>query len=77
MRLLLECGQGEYEVDAELTERFEPVDGKVHVSGRIQPHEAVVALLRKGVRDVKLGGITLRLAEVDPWGGVLVRGVRA
>jgi hypothetical protein len=77
MRLLLESGQGEYEVDVELTERVEPVDGKVHVSGRIQPHEAVVALLRNGVRDVKLGGITLRLAEVDPWGGVLVRGVRA
>ena len=77
MRLLLETGHGEYEVEAELTERVEPVDGKVHVSGRIQPHEAVAALLRNGVRDVRLGGITLRLAEVDPWGGVLVRGVRA
>ena len=77
MRLLLETGQGEYEVDVELTERVEPVDGNVHVSGRIQPHEAVAALLRNGVRDVKLGGLTLRLAEVDPWGGVLVRGVRA
>lgn len=77
MKLLLETVQGEFEVEAELTERVEPVDGRVHVSGRIRPHEAVVGLLRRGVREVTLNGVPMKLAEVDPWGGVLVRGVRA
>jgi hypothetical protein len=54
--------------------RVEPVDGRFHWAGRIAPDERVEALVRSGERDARLDGVAVRLTEVDPWGGVLVRG---
>lgn len=74
--MTLETKAGAWEVEAVLSERVEPLDGKCHVSGRIAPHPEVAALVRAGVRDANLDGLPVRLAEVDPWGGVLIRAVR-
>lgn len=71
-----ETAQGGFEVRVRLASRFEPVDGRSHLGGRIAADERVVALVRQGVREADLDGIPVKLTEVDPWGGVLVRGVR-
>ena len=60
--------------------RFEPVDGRYHWGGRIAPHLRLSELVRGGQRSatVQIGqypGVTARLAEVDPWGGIRVVGV--
>lgn len=66
-------------VRVHLTGRWEPVDGRYHWGGRIEPAEQVAGLLRSGRRDVELriaGRVSpARLAEVDPWGGIRVTGV--
>ncbi len=58
---------------------FEPLDGRVHWSGRMTAPSELVALLRTGRRDVTLrctGGepVPARLAELDPWGGIRFTG---
>ncbi|KKJ93816.1 MULTISPECIES: DUF4873 domain-containing protein [unclassified Micromonospora] len=59
--------------------RWEPVDGRYHWAGRIEPDPRMVRLLRSGRRDVpvRVGErvCRARLAEVDPWGGVRITGV--
>ncbi|MDW3848005.1 DUF4873 domain-containing protein [Micromonospora sp. BRA006-A] len=59
--------------------RFEPVDGRYHWAGRVEPEPRLVRLLRSGRRDVevRIGErvARARLAEVDPWGGVRITGV--
>ena len=59
--------------------RFEPVDGRYHWAGRVEPEPRLVRLLRSGRRDVEIRigeRVTrARLTEVDPWGGVRVTGV--
>ena len=60
--------------------RFEPIDGRYHWGGRIAPHVRLSDLVRAGQRSatVQIGhnpGVTARLAEVDPWGGIRVVGV--
>ncbi|MGK5740406.1 DUF4873 domain-containing protein [Micromonospora sp. URMC 103] len=68
-------------VRVHLTGRLEPVDGRFHWSGRVEPDPHVAGLLRAGRRDVELRiaqrVTAARLAEVDPWGGVRVTGVGA
>ncbi|HEX6683918.1 MAG TPA: DUF4873 domain-containing protein [Candidatus Limnocylindrales bacterium] len=64
---------GTFEVEAKLCQRVEPVDGRLHLAGRIAPHPGVAALVRRGVRDASLDGVPVKLIEIDPWGGVLVR----
>ncbi|MGW5666619.1 DUF4873 domain-containing protein [Micromonospora sp. NPDC003776] len=63
------------------TGRWEPVDGRYHWAGRIEPEPRIARLLRSGRRDVavRVGDRTApgRLVEVDPWGGVRVTGVGA
>ena len=67
--------------------RFEPVDGRYHWAGRVEPEPRLVRLLRSGRRDVEVRigervptkaraeQARHRLAEVDPWGGVRITGV--
>ena len=59
--------------------RFEPVDGRYHWAGRVEPEPRLVRLLRSGRRDVEIRigeRVTrARLTEVDPWGGVRITGV--
>ncbi|MFJ1542937.1 DUF4873 domain-containing protein [Micromonospora chalcea] len=59
--------------------RFEPVDGRYHWAGRVEPEPRLVRLLRSGRRDVEVRigeRVTrARLTEVDPWGGVRITGV--
>ncbi|MEU7841316.1 DUF4873 domain-containing protein [Micromonospora sp. NPDC049114] len=66
-------------VRAHLSGRWEPVDGRFHWGGRIEPDPTVARLLRSGRRDVELRiadrARPARLAEVDPWGGVRITGV--
>ncbi|SCG73009.1 DUF4873 domain-containing protein [Micromonospora inositola] len=66
-------------VQVHLSGRWEPVDGRYHWGGRIEPEPQVVRLLRSGRRDVELRIADrvspARLAEVDPWGGVRITGV--
>jgi hypothetical protein len=69
----LEIADGSFEVEARLSACVEPVDGRLHVTGRIAPHPEVAALVRRGVREARLEGVPIRLMEIDPWGGVLVR----
>ncbi|MEV4656961.1 DUF4873 domain-containing protein [Micromonospora sp. NPDC049301] len=66
-------------VRVHLSGRWEPVDGRYHWAGRIEPDPQVARLLRSGQRDVELRIADrtrpARLAEVDPWGGVRITGV--
>ncbi|MEU8072736.1 MULTISPECIES: DUF4873 domain-containing protein [unclassified Micromonospora] len=59
--------------------RFEPVDGRYHWAGRVEPEPRLVRLLRSGRRDVEVRigerATRARLTEVDPWGGVRITGV--
>jgi hypothetical protein len=61
------------EVSAEVSGKVEPVDGRWHLAGRIAPHPEVAELVRRGLRRATLDGVPVRLIEIDPWGGVLVR----
>ncbi|GIH09554.1 hypothetical protein Rhe02_76210 [Rhizocola hellebori] len=72
----LETEHGTFEVQARMLGRVEPVDGRYHWDGRIEPDERIAALVRSGARQARLDGVAVRLTEVDPWGGVLVRGTR-
>lgn len=66
-------------VRVHLSGRWEPVDGRYHWSGRIEPEPRVAVLLRSGRRDVELRiadrARPARLAEVDAWGGVRITGL--
>ncbi|MEU7851460.1 DUF4873 domain-containing protein [Micromonospora parva] len=66
-------------VEVHLSGRWEPVDGRFHWGGRIEPAPPVAHLLRSGRRDVEVRIADrvrpARLAEVDPWGGVRITGV--
>ncbi|NUT34057.1 MAG: DUF4873 domain-containing protein [Hamadaea sp.] len=72
---------GDLAVTVHLAGRWEPVDGRFHWGGRIEPIPAVAALVRAGRREtlLRIGDqqAPARLAEVDPWGGVRVTGVGA
>lgn len=74
---LLHASGDAFPVEVRLAGRVEPVDGRFHWGGRIDTHAATVELVRSGARGVTLsidGGqpVSVRLAEVDPWGGVRV-----
>jgi hypothetical protein len=72
---------GDHAVRVRLRGRFEPVDGRYHWGGRIEPDPAVARLVRSGRRNVRLvigeRSAPARLGEVDPWGGVRITGVGA
>ena len=72
---------GELAVTVHLSGRWEPVDGRYHWGGGIEPLDEVACLVRAGRRDVSLRvgdrSAAARLAEVDPWGGVRITGVGA
>ncbi|MBB5872998.1 hypothetical protein F4553_006432 [Allocatelliglobosispora scoriae] len=62
-------------VEVRLSGRVEPVDGRFHWGGRIDTDTATAELVRAGARGVALSiadgtPVPVRLAEVDPWGGV-------
>jgi len=69
----LVTAEGTFEVQAKVSGKVEPVDGRFHLAGRIAAHPEVAALVRRGVRDATLDGTRIRLTEIDPWGGVLFR----
>lgn len=75
LEMRLETERGAFEVRAQMGGRVEPLDGRYHWDGRISPQPEVVALVRAGLREATLDGVAVRLIEIDPWGGILVRGV--
>lgn len=72
---------GDLAVTVHLAGRWEPVDGRFHWGGRIEPVSEVADLVRAGRREARLRigdrEAPARLAEVDPWGGVRITGVGA
>ncbi|WP_117213344.1 DUF4873 domain-containing protein [Allorhizocola rhizosphaerae] len=71
--MMLETVEGSFTVEVKASACVEPIDGRLHITGRIAPHADVAALVRKGVREARLEGVSVRLMEIDPWGGVLIR----
>ncbi len=66
-------------VEVHLTGHLEPLDGRFHWYGRMQRDGAVTAAKVAGAvhATIAVGGgpaREVRLAEVDPWGNVAVRG---
>ena len=64
-------------VRVRLSGHVDPLAGRFHWGGRIDPDERVVGLLRAGRRDVTLQvgdgqPLPARLTEADPWGGVIL-----
>jgi len=55
--------------------RLETARGGFEVEARIAPDPRIAELVRSGLRSATLDGVPVRLTEIDPWGGVLVRGV--
>ena len=80
-RALLVVGGTELEVEVDLLDHFEPLDGRTHWYGRIQAASGVDALKQGGATsgELRIGALAapVRLAEHDPWGNVAVTGVGA
>jgi hypothetical protein len=78
---LLVAGERELDVEVDLLDHLEPLDGRTHWYGRIQGTAAVRALKEDGATTAELvigeHAAPVRLAEVDPWGNVAVRGTGA
>ena len=55
--------------------RLETARGGFEVEARIAPDPRIAELVRSGLRSATLDGVPVKLTEIDPWGGVLVRGV--
>jgi hypothetical protein len=73
----LRGGDVRVRVTVRLSGHVDPLDGRFHWGGRIDPDERVVGLLRAGRRDVTLQvgdarPLPARLTEADPWGGVIL-----
>lgn len=80
-RALLVVGAAELDVDVDLRDHLEPLDGRTHWYGRIQAADALDALKAAGATagELRIGSHSapVRLAEHDPWGNVAVTGVGA
>lgn len=75
----LRVGGHDFRVRVRLSGRFEPVDGRYHWGGRVEPRPDLVVLLRSGARDGTLAvghhpPRPVRLVEADVWGGVKLAG---
>lgn len=73
------AGEVGVSVEARLSGHVEPVDGRYHWGGRLAPDPALGGLVRAGTRSVRVSvgdgpPCEARLDEVDPWGGVRLRG---
>jgi hypothetical protein len=72
----LAAAGAELPVRVRLSGRVEPVDGRYHWAGRIEPQDAVTRLARAGApATLRIGGgapVAVRLGDVDPWGAVRV-----
>lgn len=68
----------ELTVTLALSGHFEPIDGKYHWYGRIQPNDELTSLLgtRKGSAQVRTphGEATGQLTDPDPWGRYRISG---
>jgi hypothetical protein len=67
-------------LEVRLSAHFEPVEGRYHWAGRTEPHEDLLARVRAGARaaNVRINhglGVTARLGEPDPWGGIRLTGI--
>lgn len=68
---------GPIEVEARLRGHFEPIDGRFHWWGRLQPDERLSTSYRPGdtiALATPHGEVTARLSDVDPWGRFRVTG---
>ena len=67
---------GELAVMVHLSGRWEPVDGRYHWGGRIEPFDEIAALVRAGRREVSLrigersAAIRQRICEASAWLGL-------
>jgi hypothetical protein len=75
----LVVGDAELDVDVDLLDHFEPLDGRTHWYGRIQAQPDLVALKDAGAATgvLRIGdrSAPVRLAEYDAWGNVVAVGV--
>ncbi|MBO0869237.1 MAG: DUF4873 domain-containing protein [Micromonosporaceae bacterium] len=77
--ILILAGDTQLPAQARLAGQVEPVDGRFHWGGRLAPGRELAELVRAGRRGVRvrIGDGPAReatLGEVDPWGGVRLRG---
>jgi hypothetical protein len=77
---LVQAGEQARTVRIRLAGHVEPLDGRYHWGGRIEPDAGVVALVHSGQRTVtvRIGlnePVPGRLGEPDPWGGVRIQGI--
>ncbi|HEX2131625.1 MAG TPA: DUF4873 domain-containing protein [Actinophytocola sp.] len=74
----LVVGSTELAVTVALSGHFEPIDGKYHWYGRVQPHEELTTLLdsrkAKAVLRTPHGEADAALTDPDPWGRYRVTG---
>ena len=64
-------------VSVTLRSVFQPIDGRLHWYGRLQPNPEVDALMRSGgeaLLRTPTGEARGRLSDVDPWGRYRVAG---
>jgi hypothetical protein len=76
----LRIGDEATTVDVRLSARFEPVEGRFRWAGRTAPDQELLAKVRAGAREATLtigerAGVTARLSDPDPWGGVRLTGI--
>jgi hypothetical protein len=79
-RALIRAPEVSVNLTVTLAGRFEPVDGRYHWGGRAAPDARLAGLVRDGVREVTIqigsgADAPAHLVEIDPWGGVRVRGL--
>ncbi|MGI9158071.1 MAG: DUF4873 domain-containing protein [Marmoricola sp.] len=70
-------GGSRIDVEVRLRGHFEPIDGRFHWYGRIQPSDALARAHRAGASvtvRTPVGEAAGRLSDVDPWGRFRITG---
>jgi hypothetical protein len=75
----LTVGDAEFAVEVSLRGEFQPIDGRYHWYGRIEPHDGLPGLVRTGrltgVLRTPEGSAPCDLSDPDPWQRYRVTGI--
>jgi len=75
----LVAGPAQLEVQVRLRGYFQPIDGRYHWYGRIEPHEGLTEVVRSGraraVLTTPEGSAPCELSDPDPWQRYRVTGL--
>jgi len=76
----LVVGNSSTTLEVRLSAHFEPIEGRYRWAGRTEPDEELLARVRAGARaaTVRINrgvGVTVRLGEPEPGGGVRLIGI--